>query len=161
LIRLQETAGQSLKEMRLLLYELRPSSFEEEGLVNALDLRLDAVERRSRIESNLEVIGEIDLPDPVAWEIYRIAIEALNNSLKHASATQVVVRLEAQDGGVVLEVQDNGTGFEIDGAEKGGFGIRSMRQRAMGIGGKLAIESKPEGGTCVQVRVPVMEAANE
>jgi signal transduction histidine kinase len=155
LIRLREIAGQSLKEMRLLLYELRPTSFEEEGLVQALDLRLDAVERRSRIESALEVKGQVDLPPQVAWEVYRVAIEALNNSLKHAAATEVTVRLSRENGTVQLEVQDNGHGFEVDGSEKGGFGIQSMRQRAEGIGGRLAIESSPGQGTCVKLKIPV------
>ena len=141
--------------MLLLLYELRPSSFEEEGLVNALELRLDAVERRSRIESYLEVKEAPDLPPQLAWEIYRIAIESLNNSLKHASATQVAVRLQALDGEVLLEVQDNGSGFDVDGAERGGFGISSMRQRAAGMGGRLEIETKPGQGTRVRLYAPL------
>jgi signal transduction histidine kinase len=154
LVKLQEIAGQSLKEMRLLLYELRPSSFEEEGLANALDVRLDAVERRSRIESSLEVSGPVDLSPAVAWEVYRIAIEALNNSLKHAEASRVAVSLQSSDGFMELEVRDNGRGFVSEDAEKGGFGINSMRQRAEGIGGRLEIESEPGRGTRVWVKVP-------
>jgi signal transduction histidine kinase len=139
--------------MRLLLYELRPSSFEEEGLVNALELRLDAVERRSRIESYLEVKGKLDLSEEVAWEIYRVAIEALNNSLKHAEASRVVVRLRSEDGRVELEVEDNGRGFDRNAVEKGGFGMHSMRGRVERIGGQLSIDSRPGEGTRVRVQV--------
>jgi PAS domain S-box-containing protein len=89
LARLGEAAQQSLKEMRLLVHELRPPVLEREGLVGALQQRLDAVEGRSGVETRLRVEGTLELPAPVEEELYRIAQEALNNALKHAAATLV------------------------------------------------------------------------
>jgi signal transduction histidine kinase len=155
-------AVQSLKEMRLLLYELRPSFFEQEGLRNALELRLDSVERRSHVDATLEIEGDPDqLPAQVSWELYRVMIEALNNALKHAQASEVRVRLSvrAVDGGpaqhVDVEVRDNGIGFDPQTAGAGGMGLGNMAGRAAKIGAQLEISSSPGQGTRVRVAAKV------
>ena len=93
--RASDTAGQALKEMRLLVYELRPPALEDENLVQALERRLDIVERRSGVQTRLllETEGEIDLPPNVEEALYHIGQEALNNALKHAKASSVQVTL--------------------------------------------------------------------
>ncbi|NIR15549.1 MAG: histidine kinase, partial [Desulfobacterales bacterium] len=78
---------QALKEMRLLVYELRPLALRNEGLIGALQQRLDAVERRAGIDARLIVDGEVILPSPVEENLFRIAQEALNNALKHAHSS--------------------------------------------------------------------------
>jgi signal transduction histidine kinase len=154
LARLGETAQQALKEMRLLVHELRPPILEKEGLVGALQQRLDAVEGRSGVETRLLVEGTLELPAAVEEALYRITQEALNNALKHAAATLVVVHIRATGQRVELEVTDNGTGFEPEAvADKGGMGLVSIRERAERLGGLLTILSAPGEGTRVKISV--------
>jgi PAS domain S-box-containing protein len=154
--RLGETAQQALKEMRLLVYELRPLALETAGLAEALQQRLDAVEKRAGVDARLRVDLEMELPFEVEHALYRIAQEALNNALKHSGAANVTVRLEAREGRVELQVADNGRGYATESmAGRGGLGLVSMRERAEALGGTLAIDTQPGAGTRVQVRVPV------
>jgi signal transduction histidine kinase len=160
LVRLGEIAQQAMKEMRLLVYELRPLALREAGLEKALQQRLDTVERRAGVEAKLDVEGEFELADDIEEALFRIAQEALNNAMKHGAPTEVVVtlRLEADpsNGRVVLEVADNGLGFDRDSREdEGGIGLDSMRERVEKLGGFLTIVSKPGEGTIVKASVPM------
>jgi PAS domain S-box-containing protein len=152
LVEVGEVAQQALKEMRLLVYELRPPILEKEGLLGALHQRLGAVERRAGIEARL-IAGEvIELSAPVEEGLYRITQEALNNALKHAAATSVIVRIGVVDERVELEVTDNGQGFDPDTiGEGGGMGLTSMQERAAQLGGALQVISAPGEGTTVRV----------
>lgn len=150
LLTVQETAQQSLKEMRLLVYELMPIFLEEQGLVDILQQRLDFVEDRSGVETEIIVEGYFDLPSEVRVGIYRIAQEALNNTLKHSTATQVVVRLFDKGNRVELEIEDNGIGFDPE-RTIGGMGLANMRERARILGGELSIESSMDRGTRVRL----------
>jgi len=162
---LGETAQQALKEMRLLLYELRPVALEQEGLIGALQQRLDAVEARSGVKARLLVDG-VDVDDPlsvlplsVEEGLYRIAQEALNNALKHADSRAVTVHILRTGRHIELEVRDDGVGFEPRGAvKKGGMGLINMRERAEQIGGRLEVVSSPGEGTTVRVKVRVRNA---
>ena len=156
LSRTGEIAEQSLKEMRLLILELRPPALEQEGLVGALQKRLDAVEQRVGISARVVMEDFIEFPAPVEEELYRIAQEALNNSLKHAKATKVTVRIFKEEDKVVLEVNDDGVGFEPRSAEgQGGMGLSNMNERAKRAGGSLSIKSELGNGTTVQVFIPL------
>lgn len=159
---LGEIAQQALKEMRLLVYELRPPALEQEGLVGALHQRLSAVERRAGIEAHLIADDLVSLPAPLEAGLYRIAQEALNNAIKHAGASSIVVRLSSNNGSVSLEISDNGKGMEGKKAlDQGGMGLASMRERAGRLGGSLEILSSPGEGTRVIVRVDRVEVAHE
>jgi len=157
----QERAGdviqQALKEMRLLVYELRPPELEAEGLAGALQMRLDAVESRVGMEARL-ITGQLqDLPVEVVQNLYRIALEALNNVLKHARADSVTVTLRSADDALLLEVADNGQGFDPDAVrDGGGLGLIGIQERVQALGGKLVIDSSPEKGTNLSVRVEVL-----
>ncbi len=154
LIEVGEVAQQALKEMRLLVYELRPPILEKEGLLGALHQRLGAVEKRAGIEARL-IAGEvIELPVPVEEGLYRITQEALNNALKHAAATSVIVHIGVVDEQIELEVVDNGQGFTLDTiAEGGGMGLTSMQERAAQLGAELQIISTPGEGTTVRIAI--------
>jgi signal transduction histidine kinase len=150
--RLGEIGQQSLKEMRLLVYELRPLALREEGFVGALNQRLDAVERRAGVEARMVTEGKLELPENVEEALYRIAQEALNNALKHAAPTSVEVTIRADGRRVELEVADDGRGFDLDAVEGGGgMGLVSMRERAEKIGGTLQVISAAGEGTRVKV----------
>ncbi len=146
------TAQQALKEMRMLVHELRPPVLEQEGLVGALQQRLDAVERRTGVTASLFVEGEVELPVSVEKVLYHIAQEALNNALRHAVATSVQVCVRSDDDQVELEVVDDGSGFDLATAsDAGGLGLIGIREWAERLGGNLTILSTPGEGSVVRV----------
>lgn len=153
LVRLRDTAQQALKEIRLLIYELRPLALQHAGLVSALTHRLENVEQRAGIETRFEVESLAPLPERVEAGLYVIAQEALNNVLKHARATQVVVRLAAGSTGVELEIIDNGQGFSGGENIDRGIGLTSMRERARALGGSVTIQSEAGRGARVLVSI--------
>jgi len=152
---LGEVGLQSLREMRLLLYQLRPSLLSESGLVEALQLRLNSVESRANIDAQLSVKGNLTgLPRKVEEELFNIAQEALNNSLKHAQAEKVRVMLEEDRANIRLIVEDNGTGFDTQKAYAG-MGLATMQERTHLLGGDFSIRSEPNGGVKVVVSVRI------
>jgi signal transduction histidine kinase len=151
--RLSTIASQTLKEMRLLLYELRPSLLEHDGLVGALQRRLDSVENKVNINTQLFVEGVTKLPAVVEQELYRIAQEALNNALKYSNASQVNLSLRDKNGLVELEIFDDGIGFEPNENLNLGMGLPNMKERVKKMGGSFQIISHSGEGTLVRVRV--------
>jgi len=152
--RLGEISQQALKEMRLLVYELRPLALKQEGLIGALQQRLDAVEKRAGVNAQLLAQGDIELSAPVEEALYRIAQEALNNSLKHAAPTSVTVVVRTHTDGVELEVRDDGWGFDPSAVgDRGGMGLVNMQERAEKVGGTLEIVSRPGEGTTIRVTI--------
>jgi PAS domain S-box-containing protein len=155
---MRDTAQEALREMRLLIFQLRPPALEKGGLAAALQARLDAVETRGGIRAKLLVEGTFNaeqLPLLIQEELYHIAQEALNNALKHAHPRQVRVCLRFSQDAICLEISDDGSGFALASAqESGGLGLPGMRERAERIGAELDIESAPGRGTKVMVRVP-------
>ncbi len=151
---LRDTAQEALREMRLLIFELRPPLLQEEGLVTALQARLEAVEERAGLETEFTVEGEGRLPLEIEEELYRIAQEALNNALKHAQARRITVSLRQVQRTVTLEIADDGIGFDPSTAlEYGGLGLDGMEERAAQLGARLTVQSRPGEGTRVTVEV--------
>ncbi len=151
-----ETALQALREMRLLLFELKPLALESEGLIKALNLRLEAVEKRAGIDCEFHVQGGQYLPISLESEFYRITTEALNNAIKHAHPQQVKIFINATKHRVELEIRDNGKGFNVDEIDNAGIGLMSMRERATLMGGQLEIKSQLGLGTQVKLIVDLM-----
>jgi signal transduction histidine kinase len=146
----------ALQEMRLLIFELRPPVLEAEGLVVALRTRLETVEGRSNLKTTFTMEGMSRLSAPIEQALYRIAQEALNNALKHARAHHVTVFLWQEQSRVLLEVADDGVGFDPAIArEQGGLGLRGIEERVAQLGGQLALQSAPGGGTRVRVEICV------
>ncbi len=153
---LRGTAQEALQEMRLLLFELRPPLLEEEGLIAALQTRLEAVERRSGLETELKVEGEdgYQLPPRLEDGLYRIAQEALNNALKHAQARHITISLRQDSQKVTLEISDDGRGFDLATVrDHAGLGLRGMEERVAQLGAHLTIDSQPGRGTKIKVEV--------
>jgi PAS domain S-box-containing protein len=157
----RDTAQEALREMRLLIFELRPLALEKTGLASALQARLDAVEKRGGVQAELRLSG-VEAMANAGWlplaaqqELYDIAQEALNNSLKHAKASHVRVCLELEGRCVRLEVADDGVGFApAEIGRQGGLGLPGMRERVQRLGGQIQIESTPDHGTIITVEVP-------
>lgn len=153
LTRIGQTARQAIREMRLFLHQLRPPVLEHEGLVNAIELRLAAVEGRSDVRASLEADESLHLSPEIETALYHIAQEVLNNALKHAAASAVNVRLVRLEQGVLLEITDNGCGFDTGQVGGGGMGLDNMQARAKAIGASFEIHSKPGAGTRVSVKM--------
>ena len=154
LCEIRNTAQESLREMRLLIFELRLPMLKSEGLAAALQARLEAVEARVGLETDFRMEGEGHLSPDVEEGLYRIAQEALNNALRHAHARSVSVSLHLNNQTVALEVADDGIGFDPTAArEQGGFGLRGMEERAARLGGTLTVESRPGEGSKITVEV--------
>ena len=151
---LRDTAQEALREMRLLIFQLRPPVLEKEGLVTALQARLEAVEGRAGLETEFKVEGEERLPPEIEEGLYRIAQEALNNALRHAQAHRITVYLYQDERTVILEIADDGIGFDPTTArEQGGLGFPGMEERATQLGGRLTVKSSPGEGTSVRLEV--------
>jgi PAS domain S-box-containing protein len=151
--RLGELTMQTLRQMRLLLYDLRPGVLAQEGLAGALRHRLEAVEHRAGIKARLIDETRGPIPPALKDELFWIAQEVLNNSLRHASATTVTVLLGSEGGDVILEVSDNGSGFEHTAAEHSG-GLAAIRRRVNELNGQLEVNTRSDKGTRVRVRLP-------
>jgi signal transduction histidine kinase len=165
----RKLAREAMHEIRSLIFELRPTVLDERGLGPALQARLDSVEARSGLVVSLETPdqqGERRLPVQTEMELYRIAQEALTNVIKHAGASHVWVTLRYEDSGnnvgddrgwhgcVVLEIRDDGVGFDLQTArERGTLGLSSITERAEKIGGMVTINTIPNGGTSVKIEV--------
>ena len=149
-------AQAGLAEMRALIFELRPESLEIEGLVAAIDKHVAATRSRYGIDVDARLAGEPDVSLPVKEVYYRIAQEALHNVVKHAGASHVDLSL-SNGGGVVLEITDNGVGFDAGQSFPGHLGLVSMAERASSVGAEFAVTSARGSGTTVRLSLPAKE----
>lgn len=152
---LYETANAALKEMRTLIFELRPANLEQEGLAAVLTKHAKMIADRHGLRINLDVKGQRRLPLPIEKALFRVAQEALNNVVKHAQATEVSIMLATQDNLITMIIEDNGVGIGAQSARPNSLGLTSMQERAEQLGGTFRIEPAREGeGTRVYVSVP-------
>jgi signal transduction histidine kinase len=153
-VELREELRGAIADIRRLVYDLRPPALDDLGLgesLRRLAERYGSDNEHPRV--SVEVPDDLPaLPAAVEAAVYRIAQEALTNVARHAEAKRCVVRL-AVDGDVTVEVVDDGVG--IPAGRNAGVGLSSMRERASELGGSCAIQSVPEGGTRVLVRLPL------
>jgi signal transduction histidine kinase len=154
--RLGELAREALTELRSLILGLRPPELERDGLEGALRKEIEMLERIHGVEIELRGDGGSTGDGERDLAVLRIAHEAVNNSLRHAAAALITVRLEGDNGRVHLEVADDGSGFDPDVAEVRAkhLGLTSMEERARELGGRLRIRSSPGAGTTVTLEVP-------
>lgn len=147
-------AEAGLAEMRALIFELRPDSLEEEGLVAALAKTAAGLQARYELQITTRLDQEPVLSLEAKEALYRVAHEALNNTVKHAQASGAEIVLTQAPDVTRLVIRDDGAGFDAGRAYPGHFGLRSMRERVERLGGTLTIESAPGAGTTVHAAVP-------
>jgi two-component system, NarL family, sensor histidine kinase UhpB len=153
----QALANRAMEELLTLARQLRPTALDDLGLKAALAGHVDEIGRQTEIQTALEAEGNfMRLPSDVQLVAYRVAQEALSNAVRHSDAQSIVVRLAREDGTLELTVADDGHGFTFDQAT-GGLGMGGMRERALLIGGDLNVESRPDVGTRVRLRVPIRD----
>jgi len=155
----RRTASDNLAEVRRLVWDLRPEQLRAASLGEALGRLTERLAEESGVTATTTVTGT---PRPLSPDaevtLLRVTQETLANVGRHARAGRVALTLSYMDGEAVLDVRDDGVGFApgADGAgPNGGLGLRGMRERVEALGGRLAVESAPGGGTTVAVTVPV------
>lgn len=163
--RARELAERSVQTIRNISVLLRPTLLDDLGLVPALQFQLEDFLRRSSIRCEFVEEGVDDhLPDSVKTCVYRVVQEALHNCEKHAAASEVRVSVRQLPECLVLEVEDNGRGFQLNEQRMpslgSGLGLLGIRERAAIAGGSLVIDSAPGHGTRIALRIPLPPKAD-
>ncbi len=156
--RLQELTRGALAEMRALIFELRPGALAEEGLGAALAKQAAAIASREQVQIEVDApTHRLPLPATAEEHLYRIALEAMHNAVKHARPRRIELAISIDDtaGQVALHVADDGIGFDTSVEHLGHLGLGTMRERATSLGGTATLDSVPGAGTRVTVVVPV------
>ncbi|MEP6620458.1 MAG: sensor histidine kinase [bacterium] len=155
---MRELAAEALEEVRSLSHTMHPRVLDDLGLAAALEW----LARQTRAQEPLDVrvvAEEFDppIPAPLAAALYRVAQEALRNAARHAESRHVTVRLRRDQATAVLEVADDGRGFDVERAEerRPGMGLFSMRERIGLVNGRLSVSSSPGRGTRIVAIVPL------
>jgi signal transduction histidine kinase len=154
--RLQVLAQEALDELRALVFELRPPDLERDGLREALRKHVEVLRRVGERQIDLDVQDALPVDPERDAEVLRIAQEALQNALRHAEAERVSLRLGRAEHGLLLEVEDDGVGFDpsAPGLRARRLGLTSMEERAERVGGRLSIRSSVGAGTTVRLEIP-------
>ena len=148
----QETARDSLEEIRRIARRLRPEALDDLGLASALLVLGERVAEHTELRVEVSVQPGLEFGSDEELVIYRIAQEALTNVARHAGAKRAEVRLERAAGRPRLEVDDDGTGLPANAHE--GSGVLGMRERAVLVGGTLKLGASPLGGARVTLELP-------
>jgi two-component system sensor histidine kinase UhpB len=148
------TAEAILGEVRSVARRLRPEALDDLGLRSALLALAGRLEEAGGLDIHVRIAQDLPpLPSEVELVIYRVAQESLTNVLRHAGARQADVQLRARPGALILEVVDDGRGFDVS-APHAGEGLRGMRERALLVGGTITVDSAPAADTRVRLIVP-------
>jgi signal transduction histidine kinase len=155
--RLQELAKEAVREMRSLVFELRPAEIEVEGLVSTLRKHVEVLRRVYGTDIDLTVQGGRRLNLAAERELFRIAQEAIRNALTHSNGRRIAVDVSMRDSVVSLSVSDDGVGFDPSSPQVRGrhLGLTTMLERARLLGSDLHIESAPGAGARVWLEARV------
>jgi signal transduction histidine kinase len=169
LSKIEDLARRTTKEIRHMLFTLRPLVLESQGLIAALDAMAEKMNETYNqeviIDADPEVIPQLEMGRQTI--IFYIVEEAVNNARKHAQAAHVWVRIKPVDQDLVLlEIQDDGIGFDVSSVDssydqRGSLGLINMRERAELVNGLLHIESSEGEGTRIQVVIPITEEGSD
>ena len=147
----------SLAEVRKIIFDLRPMTLDDLGLVATVKRALEGVEKRSGLVCELRVSGSAQrLDSHVEVGVFRIVQEAVTNVEKHAQARTVVVQLDYSFHFISLVIEDDGQGIaDLENIGEESFGLMGMKERVSLLGGEIAIESKVGEGTRIKVKIPL------
>lgn len=169
LFKIEELARKTTKEIRHMLFTLRPLVLESKGLRAALEAMADKMQetfgQEVLIDVDDNIVAQLDMGKQGV--IFNIADEAVNNARKHAQAAHIWVRLKASQRGLaILEIRDDGVGFDVEKIKstyetRGSLGMINLKERSELLNGVLQLQSKPGVGTRVQVFIPLTEEAAE
>jgi two-component system, NarL family, sensor histidine kinase LiaS len=155
LMQAEDLVRQAQRELNVLIQEMRPAALEGRGLAAALHDYVRGWSRRVEIPAEVHVRGEREVPLEVEQALFRVAQEALANVARHSGADNAEVDLIFTADSLTLRVADDGRGFDLEKNEDEGFGLQSMRERLVGLGGRVGVESTPGKGTRVVCVCPL------
>jgi signal transduction histidine kinase len=141
-----------LEEAQATVSALREQTGEP--IANAIQRHVEVFERQRGIQVDLDLAELPHLSPRIGGEMLRVVQEAMSNAARHADATRISVGIRIAGGMLVVEVRDNGMGFDPQ-QSSGGFGLTSMRERVESLGGEFSIQSEPSAGSTVHARVPI------
>lgn len=160
---LEESVRAAIGSLRSMVFELKPPTLTQDGLVSALSLYLEEFQLDTGVRYELNNELDDEPSQELRVVLYRIAQEALVNIRKHARASHVRVDLVPEDSGIRLRITDDGVGFDLGSSggsvSRGHIGMTEMRERAEMVGGNLAIRAAEPAGTVVETWVPTTAAA--
>jgi NarL family two-component system sensor histidine kinase LiaS len=152
-----ELVRQAQKELNILIAEMRPAALEGKGLAGALREYVARWSEGAEIPAEFRVRGEREAPLEVEQALFRVAQEALANVARHSGAGHAEVDLSYTADAATLRVSDDGRGFDPSRSSGGGFGLQSMRERLIKLGGRITVDSEPDGGTRVTGVCPLKD----
>lgn len=164
LINLKEMVRISIQDVRRIIYDLRPMSLDDLGIIPTLERYISKINEEHDIMIKFITKGTpCFLPSIISLTLFRLAQEALNNILKHAHATEATVKLSFLEEYIELFISDNGRGFDVEEVHKkirddgSGFGLSSMKERTELLDGEFSIRSELNQGTRYYIRIPLKE----
>jgi len=157
--RMKGLVDSTVASVRRLAHDLRPAMLDDLGLVAAVEHLLHEFSQRSGIVVGLDTgTGEIEFREPLATAVYRMVQEALTNVARHARATEVRVAMRVTGNRLIVSAWDNGIGISAERLQSGkSLGILGIKERARTLGGGANVYSPAEGGTVVEIKVPVQQ----
>jgi len=148
-------------DVQAIAHDLHSSKLEYLGAVAGMRIWCKEVADRHKIEIGFRSDATGSLPLELGLPLFRVLQEAVNNAIKHSGETRIEVELREDSGGIHLSISDSGKGFDVDSALRGkGLGLISMMERVRLVNGTIGIESRPMGGTNIQVRIPLGQGSN-
>jgi NarL family two-component system sensor histidine kinase LiaS len=153
---IEEMASVAQSEMRALLLHLRPVHLEGKRLSQGIMELLQELRSKVPIDIACE-IEDLRLSKGVEDHLFRIVQEALSNTLRHSKATKMEIRLQRKNDVVRLFIRDNGVGFDMEVKKHASYGIMSMKERVIELGGSMDILTAPDKGTRIDIRIPFIE----
>jgi len=155
---IEEMAAVAQSEMRALLLHLRPVHLDGKNLGEALQVLVAELKQKTSMTIQLVVEGETMLDTQSEDHLFRIAQEAISNTLRHSKAQSMTIRLTGYGRQVQLTFEDDGVGFEVEERKHSSYGLLTMEERVLEMGGSLEIESKPGTGTTIDIWIPARTA---
>lgn len=160
LAQIEQLLDQVEKQLRRYSHELRPTVLDDLGWIPAIRFLAEGITKRTNLPIQIKAMVARRLPSPVEVALYRVVQEALTNTTKHARASRVSIEVRRIGGVLCCSIQDDGAGFDVRAAQSGegrrGLGLIGMQERLNAIGGTLSIDSAPERGTKLLIRVPMV-----
>ncbi|MEV5026321.1 sensor histidine kinase [Paenibacillus sp. LPE1-1-1.1] len=151
---IEEMAAVAQSEMRALLLHLRPVHLDGKNLGQALSVLVDELKQKVPMTITLEVDETIILSPNAEDHLFRIAQEALSNTLRHSKADSMAIQLIRLGNQVHMSLQDSGVGFDLEAKRQTSYGLLTMEERVLELGGSLQMISKPGEGTIIQIWIP-------
>lgn len=151
-----QVLSDTIKEVRRISHDLRPSLLDDKGLEKALSYLIHQYSERTGIEVSVDYqLDSEALPEDIEITLYRVIQEALTNTERHAQASNVDIVLSARANRVVMDYHDNGVGFDPSQPRREGIGLRNMRERVELVAGVFELESSAVAGTSINVKMPI------